>query len=523
MAHDYIQIPPDSTGKKIRHTKRVDMEVTNLLIDISAVDKGQPVVGLTSGATATFIGSANELDETYIYLYDEVGTFLENEVITISGINACTVDHYTIQHTMGVHVVDANSPNYTQKIDENGSAYTRYRQGDLGFDAFGHAQFSQVTQVDNHLFTYGDYPNKYYDKIVNSGSITADIQSSTIVLETTAASGSQITRTSHQYYPYNPGEGNEIQMSIRFGDNGKAGVVRRFGLFDDNDGMFFEIDGLQRYLVIRNSSSGTVTETRVAPAEYNGETLNEPGISPFIIDNTKFNLFWIDYQWLGVGKVRFGVIAPDGTRIVAHTFENANAYITPYMKRGTLPFRLEQFNTTATASPSEMRLVCAAILRQSQIVTFPGEYLTVNSNLVAVTGSDFTPIFSAKPALTHNGLVNRTTIIPTDFEVFVDGDPIRLDVIINSALTGATYSAPLNPVSSTLVDLDATSYTGGSRINSLIFGSGVTHRELTEDLHNTLQLSADGVSQPIFTLAAKCLKPSGSANVSILVRWKESR
>jgi len=168
-------------------------------------------------------------------------------------------------------------------------------------------------------------------------------------------------------------------------------------------------------------------------------------------------------------------------------------------------------------------LVCATISRQSQIVEFPGDYYTINTNLTAINGTTFTPIFSAKPEILHNGITNRTTIIPTDFEVYVDGDPIRLDIIINGGLTGATYSYSASLNSSTAIDLNATAVAGGTLYNSLYFGTGVTLRELVETLDNTIQLSADGVSQPIFTIAAKCLKPAGIANVSVLVRWKESR
>jgi len=345
MAHDYIQIPPDSTGKKIRHTRRLDVEVLNPLVNLGIIGKGAPVVGVTSNATATFIGAAIELDENYIYMYDDVGTFLEGEVITINGIPAATIDHYVTQYTANVNISDANSPNFTQKIDKEGSSYVRYDEGNLGFDAFGNAQFSQLTQIDNHIFTYGDTPSKYYDKLLLSGSVAADVSNSDLVLSVTAESGSKATRTTHQYYPYNPGEGNELLMSVRLGDEGKAGVVRRWGMFDDDD-------GTQRSVVIRNSTGGTITENRVVPENYNGKSLVVENVSPFLLDASKFNLFWIDYQWLGAGRVRFGVIAPDGARITVHTFHNANEFLTPYMKRGTLPFRIEQFNTTNTASSS---------------------------------------------------------------------------------------------------------------------------------------------------------------------------
>ena len=129
---------------------------------------------------------------------------------------------------------------------------------------------------------------------------------------------------------------------------------------------------------------------------------------------------------------------------------------------------------------------------------------------------------SAKPVLAINGETNRTTLIPTDFEVFVDGDPVELDIIVNPSLTGANYNVSASDQSGFIVDTSATSYIGGSTKDEIFCGSGITHRELVEDLQNTLKLSADGTSQPIFTLAAKCLKTGGNADVKVLFRWKES-
>jgi hypothetical protein len=35
-----------------------------------------------------------------------------------------------------------------------------------------------------------------------------------------------------------------MSTSLSCGDSGKDGVVRRWGLFDEEDGVYFELDGL---------------------------------------------------------------------------------------------------------------------------------------------------------------------------------------------------------------------------------------------------------------------------------------
>lgn len=523
MGHNFIQIPPDSTGKKIRHIQRVDSELTNILIDFNLIEKGATVVGLTSGVTGNFTGVTSNFGEIYLHVENNGNVFTVGESITINGSPVGEIINSTVQYTPNVVVVDADSPHHTQKIDSNGSVYTRYSEGDLGFDAFGYAQFSQTSQIDSHVFTYGDSPEKYWDVIIGSSYITSSIVDSSLVMFIDSISGSKASRTSHQYYPYNPGEGNTLQTSLRTGDEGKAGVVRRWGLYDDLDGIFFELDETIFKVGIRSSTSGVAVDTKVPRAEFNGDSLDDVNVSEYILEFSKYNLYWIDFQWLGVGKVRMGTFSPNGKRVTIHTFKNPNAHTVPYMKRGTLPFKMEIFNKSGSASSSEMRSVCTTIGRQSQIVNFPGEYETFISPVRSITEATPKVLFSAKPMVTYNGVVNRTTIIPTDLEVNISGSPVRIDIIKNGYISGSTYVANDDADSTVLIDNIGTTITGGTRIESIMCPAGVSHRELEEKLYNSLKLSADGVSQPILSFVANIMATTGSADVNMIMRWKEAR
>jgi len=522
MASEFVRIPPDSTGKRIRHIDRYDVEINTILIDLSTIEVGTQIIGNTSGITGTYTGTNTKYGEVFIHVTDTTGEFTVGEVLSdVSNGNIGTVVSLLNIYTPSIVMSDGNNPYNTQKIDDKGSSYVRYSEGDLGFDAFGHAQFSQASKVFDWMFTYGDNAEDFYDETIAGGAITGSVVDSSLVLSTPITSGSRITRTSHQYFPYNPGEGNEMLISYRSGDTGTANVVRRWGLFDDEDGLFFELSGSIMSVNVRNSSTGTVIDNTVIQDNWNGDKLENNTIDSYLLDVSKYNIYWIDYQWLGAGKVRFGTFAPDGTHITVHTFKHSNTIINPYMRRGTLPVRLEQFNLDTAATGTDSRMVCCSLLRQSQTADFPGHHFSHTSPTVAVSGS-YTPIISAKPKTVHSGETNRITLIPTNFEVYVDGDPIELDVVVNPGLIGANYTVSASNDSAFLVDESATSYVGGTRKDALIFGAGVSQREISETLENTLKLSADGVSQPIFTLAAKSIKSGGNANVTILFRWKES-
>lgn len=523
---DFIRIPPDGEGKRIRHVNRQDLSITSTSVDLNDIQIGD-VITSSGGATGRFTGwkTVAIQDGIDISVGEVVGTFTIAETIShpTLGILGTLTDTSTSIYTPSIAMADADSPYNTQKIDKNGSSFIRFTEGDQPFDAFGHTQTSENTIVDVHSFNYGDNPTRYYDQEVTGGSVSVNAIQSELILSTTATSGSKASRTTNQYYPYTPGIGTELLVSARAGDVGKDNLFRRMGMYDDLNGVFFEQSGSAMNVVLRSNVTGTVVEERVTQTEFNGDQLTNTATDEFLLDFTKYNLYWLDFQWLGVGKIRMGTYAPTGKRVVMHTFQNPNIKIYAWAQTGTLPFRVEQFNQDTTISSSEMRVVCVSIIKQSDVDTFKGETFTTVVESVPVSGSGFVPLISARPSGSYNGIPNRTTVIPMNIETIVDGDPIRVDVIANPSLSGSTWTAADNPFSATELDQGATSYTGGSRFETVFAPSGMANRELEENLDNTLNLSADGVSQPILTFAAKTVKNTGTANVSMIVRWREAR
>ena len=84
-----------------------------------------------------------------------------------------------------------------------------------------------------------------------------------------------------------------------------------------------------------------------------------------------------------------------------------------------------------------------------------------------------------------------------------------------------SLATPHNPLSSTEIFQGGTDINGGFRFEELFIPSGVSIRELNENLDNALVLGADGVTQPTFSFTAETINPNGNANVTMLVRWKE--
>jgi len=522
MADDFIRIPPDSTGKRIRHTERVNIVLSSENItNLNLANRGDIVTGDTSGTTATFIGYEIELGVIHLYVTQATGNFTVTETVSVSEFGTLgTVDSEETIYIPVVTIADADTPFNRQNVDRQGQAYVRFDEGPITFDAFGHAQFTHPEIKDVHSFVYGDRGIERYGDVATGGTISVNAQSSELVFQTNTTSGSIAQRTTHQYYPYTPGVGSEIQISMKVGDTGKANVVRRWGFFDDDNGMFFEVSGSTLSAVLRSSATGTTVDEKVAQSFMNGDRLEDAGTDAFELDISKYNLYFIDFQWLGVGKVRFGVFGPEG-RIVMHTFVNPNTKTVPYTQTGTLPLRAEQFNLDTAGSTSELGWVCGAII--SQAIDFSGTYkgkvFSTLSDSKAVSGS-LVPLVVVQPSATWQGKTNRTTYFATDFECIVEGDPVVLETYINADVTGSTFTTPTGSYQSLRVDTDATEINGGTLKDRVVINSGASVYPIDETIENSIINFANGF-QPTVSFAAKTVHPGQTANVALIVRWKE--
>jgi hypothetical protein len=121
------------------------------------------------------------------------------------------------------------------------------------------------------------------------------------------------------------------------------------------------MNGTTPEVVIRK---GGVDAEVVSRSEWNKDRLdgsmsefNQSGIT---IDFSKCHILILDYQWLGVGRVRIGFVI-NGKVIYVHEFNHANSTNEVYMYNSSLPVRWEIKNTGTVASTSAMAAICAGV------------------------------------------------------------------------------------------------------------------------------------------------------------------
>jgi hypothetical protein len=543
-ATSIIQLPPDGAGKSLQTIRYAHIGYAS---GVTPLPNGTEITGLTSGAIAVIFdtGAANTTAAGEIAaIYQRAGgaaSFVTGESIQVNGITAAVVAEVESYFVNNNIVVGKNNPHAGQFVDRSGAAYVRFQEGAQQLDAFGLTRLTTPSLVGYYDYKYEALNEEFWDDLVSSNSplsatITHDAPGAAVLFDIGTASGEKVARTSNKYHLYQPGYSQLVVMTVASGDTGKANVRRRWGYFDEDNGVYFQLEGSTLSVALRSSVNGSpVVETVIDQADWKGDLLDgsagDENLSGMSIDVSKVNIYWMDLQWLGAGRVRFGVMAPDGSRVTCHTIENANANTSAYMTTATLPVRWEIENTGVAGSPSRLKSVCTSVMTEGELLpdkkkrTKKWGFKADRKSILFASPIAETPLFAFRPRTTFNGIINRKVVVPEHFSIFVKNQAVIIRLYRYAVLVGASFADYLN--SAVQIDTSATALNGGDPLTSHIYGPGGHHQEASGAfgyLGQSLYLGADGAEQEIWTLTAEPLELAGGspeATVDFSISWVE--
>jgi hypothetical protein len=525
MSVDYIQVPPDSTGKRVQQNLGIEVTYVNGTI---AFAKGDVVVGQNSGTTGVVIEVEGTTAAGTIYLRHTFGTpkvFTAAENLQVNAVTNAEFSNQTNFYTQKVALVSGDNPLYEQVIDNKGQAFTRFAEGAPQFDAFGKLRVSESATIAEYIHEYDTLPESYGDTTATGGTIAHMPGEAGVKLSCTTSSGSQAKRVSHTYHPYAAGRSQLIEMTVAPGDTGKANVKRIWGYGDDNDGVFFQLNGTTMQVMIRNSTGSTAAEVTIDQADWGSDKLDGTGLSGFTLDVSKVNIYWIDLQWLGAGQVRFGVVTSDGERVVCHHEEHANLLNSVYMRTASLPIYFEQINTGVSASTSEFKTFCAVVKTEGVFEPkFKGFAGTLPKKTVTGTG---TYLGSFRSKQTYKSVDNRIIALGDFLDLFSDTELISIELWKNPTLSGSpTWLGDPGSDSSVEFDTAATGITGGTLVKKWLIPTG-TEKEV--DLKSIFSFAGELMRRHATvtnhdTYSFICnLETGTTTDVWFTANWKELR
>ena len=395
----------------------------------------------------------------------------------------------------------------------------------MGFgaiDAFGRQRVSEPFTLGDYKHLYGIDP-AFIDYTGNGGAIEFVKNKACCTLTTTSNPSSFIIHQTKFYHHYMPGKSQVIFSSINFGA-ATPNVVKRTGYFDDNDGIYFEQagDGTLSW-VIRSFVSGAPIEVRKTQSQWNLDT-----VSWLNILNTQ--LVVIDFQWLGVGRVRVG-FAHNGNVVYVHEFLHSNMLPTVYMSNPNLPVRCEIRNIGTTTGGS-MDQICSTVFSEGGYVEAGQDWSTTTPTLKTIAAGVTAPVMAIRLKNTFHTYSNSMIVRMGNLNVFSDGANIKWRLIklpAQAFLTGNSWVDVHND-SGIQYNSTATAWTDGQEMDSGFVGASTQGSQKaggapasnipSSAKKNYIVQNFDSTDSEIFLVVATNLG-SQSTNVGVSMQWRE--
>jgi hypothetical protein len=432
-------------------------------------------------------------------------------------------------------------------------------------DAFGRARVSELFTLGDYKHIYSIDPN-FLDSTYGGGNVTFVADQACAVLATGSNSSAYAIHQTKFYHHYQPGKSQLIYSSVNFRAPHRN-VTKRTGYFDANDGIYFEqvggdtadgstvspttqtLNWVIRTYVGGSPSEATYSTTvngqaytykrRVPQSEWNVDPCDGTGPSGFKLDITKTHLCWIDFQWLGVGRVRCGFVH-NGELITAHEYYHSNVLPTVYISNPNLPVRCEIRNT-GTTTGGALDQICSTVMSEGGYVESGIDWsIFTTPRTTSTPGQTRFPLVAIRLKNTFKGYANRLSVRPNSLGLYAETNSILYEVVKFPSAASLSTVAPgglvwtsadddsgveycVNATSFTAADADrfAAGYVpSGSSQNSL---SPVASGTLTAAKKNVISQNIDSTDSEVYCVVVSTVNSGVSiqATVAATVQWRE--
>jgi hypothetical protein len=376
--------------------------------------------------------------------------------------------------------------------------------GSTAYDAFGRLRVSNPLTIFDSTNVLSKN-NLFDEDLTGSGTVTYTANKSTVNLNVTTASGDKVIRQSKRVMSYQPGK-SLLNLNTFVMNAQEENLEQRIGMFDTNNGIFFEDTGTGYQIVRRTYTSGSPVEEEVAQASWNGDNLLGSGPSGYTLDPTKATIMFTDYEWLGMGSVRVGFVI-DGKFIVAHTFLNANNLSTVYMQSANLPIRYEIETTDTISGAAVLQQVCSTTMIEGGYSPQGIQQMIGTASLGGVNLTSAGTLYnlatirlkSSRPyAVVVSQGFDASAVSNSDFEI-----QLILNATPSTAFSYTSYSDNVEyDLTGTKTITNGTiigkAYLSGKASNSIQFGDGFNFDyqlgQTIAGVSDTLTLAAKGAS-----------------------------
>jgi hypothetical protein len=340
--------------------------------------------------------------------------------------------------------------------------------GNSASDAFGRFRVSTPYSEFDNKQLYDKNPLLWAEFLSGGATSVHSAPLAQVTMTVPALAAASIIRQTKQRFNYQTGKGMLISLSGSF--NGAAlGVTKRTGFYDVENGVFFQVTGSGVAVGIRSSVTGFPIDTVIPQALWNIDRLDGSGKSGVILDLLQQQVFLIDFQWFGAGRVRFGFYI-NGMAILCHEIDHANISSVVYMSTPNLPCRWEVSNNGTGPSSSALSHGCVSVISEAGFDQI-GIIRSIDRGISGrVTGAGSTaniPLLSMRLKATQTG----STIIPLAASIIsTTNGNFRWSLVLNPTIAGVDAAVWISlPDSSIEYDISrsiANVVSGGTQVAS---------------------------------------------------------
>ena len=381
-------------------------------------------------------------------------------------------------------------------ITASGQTVSFTTAGTPASDAFGRARVSEPLTLFDSSHRYSD--NGLWATATGvSSDATFDADAGLVNLNVPTTSGAYVKRETKKVFSYQPGK-SLLVISTFDMSPAKTNLRQRVGYFNNDNGIYLQLENSTLSFIERSLVTGSVTETITNQADWNIDKLDGKGPSGITLDIAKAQILWMDIEWLGLGTVRLGFVI-DGIFIHCHSFHHANRIASTYITTASLPLRYEIENLDTTASVSTLKQVCSTVISEGGYELrgrqgAAGTLINAARDLTA-TGVQY-PIVSIRLKSSPDRL--DAIVIPTAASVLGDGNNALFAWELKAAATtsGGTWTSA-GATSSVEYNLSGVSSSGGRTLARGYVSSTTQSNNSLDILKEALfqfQLQRDGLA-----------------------------
>lgn len=431
--------------------------------------------GVTVGGTASNFGDPFPVPGTAVGFDD--GTNMQGARVYDVDTGAATeyVLGTVLRASESGGSVETGTPTHPLHVQIQGSntdyLHPLQLDGYGAIDGFGRLRVSTPITILDTKQIFDDQPLIWDTQTVTGGTSAHQTNRASSLLTVTSTVGSKVIRQTKTRAQYQPGKSLLIFSTFVMG-TGVAGIDKKAGYFDANNGVYFKNNGSTNSLVIRSKVSGVVLENEVTQANWNIDTLNGLGPSGINLDITKAQIFVVDLEWLGVGTVRCGFVI-NGAYYYIHKFNHSNILNSVYMSSPNLPVRYEIENVSS-GTGSTLEQICASVASEGgyEITGNPRSIDRGVSPFTTIDKNQLYPVLSLRINSTRAGVAIQPNYI--DVLCTSSNAIFKWALILNPTINGAD-AASWQSINGSYVQYDVsrtlTNYCTGGYVLASGYGS----------------------------------------------------